>query len=49
MDGECAFCGRADEAAWRVFCADCADTHAACVACAEEVSSTEAELYRLVA
>jgi hypothetical protein len=49
MDGECAFCGRAGVAARKVFCEDCRVDHNACAACAEEVTSTETELYRPVA
>jgi len=37
MDGECAFCGRADAAADQLFCEDCQSPHRVCQACAEEV------------
>jgi hypothetical protein len=48
MDAECAFCGRASGATRRVFCEDCHTQHPACSACAVEVTSAEAEVYRLV-
>jgi hypothetical protein len=48
MDGECAFCGRADSAARQVFCEDCQAQHKVCTECANEVAA-QAEVYRLVA
>ena len=48
MDGECAFCGRADGAARQVFCEDCAAQHRVCISCANEVAA-DADGYRLVA
>ena len=49
MDGECAFCGRASGATRQVYCEDCHAEHVACAACADEVTSADTELYRLVA
>ena len=49
MDGECAFCGRASTATRQVFCEDCQSLHDACTACANEVTSAETDVYRLVA
>jgi hypothetical protein len=49
MDRECAFCGRASGATHDVFCEDCRTDHQACTACADEVTSAESEVYRLVA
>ena len=49
MDGECAFCGRASGATRLVYCEDCHAEHPACSGCAIEVTSTETEVYRLVA
>jgi hypothetical protein len=49
MDGECAFCGRADEAALNpIFCEDCQSQHRVCASCTAEVAS-EAPSYGLVA
>jgi hypothetical protein len=48
MDGECAFCGRAETAARQVFCEDCQAQHRVCNPCADEAAA-EAEVYRLVA
>ena len=48
MDGECAFCGRADEAVRLVFCDDCQAHHQVCKPCADEGASAT-EGYRLVA
>ena len=48
MDAECAFCGRASAATCQVVCEDCRSQHSACAACAEEVTSTQTELYHLV-
>jgi hypothetical protein len=37
MDGECAFCGRADAATTnQLFCHDCQTEHRVCRQCAEE-------------
>ena len=45
MDGECAFCGRADAVATRgVYCEDCQTEHRVCVACADETSPDAAQL-----
>jgi hypothetical protein len=35
MDGECAFCGRADAATHQVFCQDCYAQHRVCAPCAD--------------
>ena len=48
MDRECAFCGRDNAAARRVFCTDCNSQHKVCIPCADE-AATESDLYRLVA
>jgi hypothetical protein len=42
MDGECAFCGRADAATRQVYCQDCQTAHQLCPACAEEQAQTDA-------
>jgi len=54
MDGECAFCGRADAARREVFCDDCRARHRVCAACADEatletVAADSEQRYRLVA
>jgi hypothetical protein len=49
MDGECAFCGRADAASNQLFCEDCQAHHRVCQRCAEEVTSEAQQTYRLVA
>ena len=38
MDGECAFCGRSESAAYQVFCEDCQARHQVCKTCADEVA-----------
>jgi hypothetical protein len=38
MDGECAFCGRADAATDELFCQDCQADHGVCRACAEDAT-----------
>jgi hypothetical protein len=38
MDGECAFCGRAESATRQVFCGDCQAQHRVCVECADEAA-----------
>lgn len=38
MDGECAFCGRAETTSTRrVFCGDCQSEHRVCVSCSDEI------------
>ena len=39
MDGECAFCGRADAASYQLICEDCQGPHRVCKVCADEVAS----------
>jgi hypothetical protein len=49
MDGECAFCGRADAANYQLFCEDCQSRHRVCQPCAEDVTSDAQQTYRVVA
>jgi hypothetical protein len=44
MDGECAFCGRAEAATHEVFCLDCQSQHGVCRECAEETKPDAATL-----
>ncbi len=44
MDGECAFCGRADAATDQLFCQDCQSVHRVCRTCAEEARQEAAQL-----
>ena len=39
MDGECAFCGRAESAARQVYCEDCQGQHKVCPDCAAEAAA----------
>ena len=48
MDGECAWCGRAEAAARRIFCDDCQAHHDVCVTCLAELGP-EIDGVRLVA
>jgi hypothetical protein len=44
MDGECAFCGRADAATHQLFCQDCQTQHCVCRQCADEAHAEAAQL-----
>jgi ribosomal protein S14 len=44
MDGECAFCGRADGATYPVFCRDCQAQHRVCRQCLAEAAPEAATL-----
>ena len=44
MDGDCAFCGRADEATFAVFCQDCQAQHGVCRPCLAEAALEAATL-----
>jgi len=44
MEGECAFCGRADAATDPVFCQDCRAQHRVCEACLAEATPEAATL-----
>jgi len=45
MDGECAFCGRADAATTnQLYCDDCHSEHRVCRECAAEASVEAAQL-----
>jgi len=39
MDGECAFCGRAEAASHQMFCQDCRTHHRVCRACADDAAA----------
>jgi hypothetical protein len=41
MDGECAFCGRAEAATRQVFCEDCQSQHRVCAPCAENPAASD--------
>ena len=41
MDGECAFCGRADAATRQVYCEDCQSPHRVCAPCADEATQDQ--------
>ena len=44
MDGECAFCGRADGGSQPVFCEDCQSQHRVCGRCADDAAHEAATL-----
>lgn len=44
MDGECAFCGRADAATHQLFCQDCQRQHRVCSQCADDARQEAAQL-----
>jgi hypothetical protein len=44
MDGECAFCGRADAGTYAVFCQDCRAQHGVCERCLAEATPEAATL-----
>ena len=44
MDGECAFCGRADGATNHVFCQDCETPHRVCGQCLADTTPEAATL-----
>ncbi len=44
MDGECAFCGRAEAASNQMFCQDCQTHHSVCGACADDTAPEAATL-----
>jgi hypothetical protein len=44
MDGECAFCGRAEAATCQLFCQDCQAQHRVCGECADAARAEAAQL-----